>query len=106
MIINILLITFIIVYIVDYSGIIFDLSKTIWQLTHPNKIYQYRQLGKPFGCSVCLSFWICSIYLLYAGQTIIISLAIGCLMALSTNIYKIIINVYNHLTNKYNGKNY
>ena len=100
MISNIFLITFIIVYIIDYSGIIMDLSKTIWQLTHPGKVWMYKIIGKPFGCSVCMTFWLISIYLLYAGQTIIISLAVGCLMALSTNIYKRIITFYNQITIK------
>lgn len=100
MIIDIFLITFVVVYIIDFSGVLVDLSKTIWELTHPNQIWMYKMLKKPWGCSKCMSFWLVIIYCLYYNQTIIHSIAIGSVMSLSTHVYKLIINYYNKLTIK------
>jgi len=99
--INILLIVFSIVYIVDFSGIIVDLSKFLWELTHPKQVWKYNMLKKPFNCSTCLSFWFILIYSLSVlNYTFVESLSIACVSALSTNIFKIIINTYIKLTNK------
>ena len=100
MITNIFLVTFVIVYIVDYSGIIFDLSKFIYKQTHKGKEWKYQIIGKPFGCSVCMSFWINTLLILCYGQSLVLALTIGCLSSLGTNIYKLIINYYNKITNK------
>lgn len=100
-IITLLLITFSVVYIIDFSGIITDLSKYIWIQTHPNQVYKYKQIGKPFGCSVCMTFWLSILYCIFGlNICIIYSISIGCGLSLSTNIFKNIINYYNKITLK------
>lgn len=79
MIITLILITFICVYIIGHSGIIFDLSKFIYNLTHKNKEWKYQMIGKPFNCYSCLSFWLTIIYSLIIGTPFIYSIAIGSL---------------------------
>jgi hypothetical protein len=92
--INPALLTFICVYVVDYSGIIVDLSKFIWGLRFPNKLYAYWIIPKPFSCSVCMTFWSVGIYLLTCGTPAILAIASACLCALSIDLFKKIINYY------------
>jgi len=77
----IILINFICVYIVDYSGIVFDLSKFIWRMSHKNSVWMGQLIGKPFGCAQCLCFWISLIYLLCV-TSFIYALGIACLSAM------------------------
>ena len=62
-ILNCFLIVFIITTIIDISGFIIDFSKLVYKILNPSKEYQYQLIGKPFGCSYCLSFWVILIYL-------------------------------------------
>jgi len=51
-----LLLTFSIVFIIDFSGIVDSFKRFIWKLF--NKIpYQYYRL-KPIDCSLCMTFWL------------------------------------------------
>jgi len=77
---NMLMISFIIVYIINFSGIIVDLSKLIWKLFNKGE-YQYQIIMKPFSCALCMNFWLITIYALSVNMTFIISLALGCLFA-------------------------
>ena len=63
--INLLIIGFLCVFVVDYSGFIDEMESLIsrW-LKSPIK---YR-IPKPFSCSLCLIWWIGLIYLLIVGQ--------------------------------------
>lgn len=91
-----ILLTFSIVYIIDFSGILFDLSKLFYEVTTRRK-WKYQMIRKPFGCSQCMTFWSILIYSLFS-QPIIISLFAACLMALSVNLFKLLINFYNKKT--------
>ena len=54
-----LLLTFSIVFIIDFSGIVDSFKRFIWKLF--NKIpYQYYRL-KPIDCSLCMTFWLIGI---------------------------------------------
>jgi len=52
-----LLLTVVITYIIDSSGILFDLSKSLWKMTHSTP-WKGQMIGKPLGCSVCMTFWL------------------------------------------------
>lgn len=47
-----------IVYIMNYSGILYSITKSIYRLINPKKEYLGQQLPKPFSCAMCMSFWI------------------------------------------------
>ena len=96
---KIIIITFIITYIIGQSGIIFDLSKFIYKLTHKTE-WNYQMLSKPWSCSVCMTFWIISSYCLVIGLGIIYSLGIGCLMAITSLLINKIIEQITTLINK------
>lgn len=63
---------------VVFSG----LSKFIYKLTHKNKEWNYQMIGKPFSCSICMTFWLILFYMLISGIGIIYSLGLACTMAL------------------------
>lgn len=83
MIINILILIFSIVYIWNYSGFIFDITKIIYIKLNPNKQYLGQQLPKPFSCYICMIFWtvlaIClpNMTLIYSLGTATLSTIIG-----------------------------
>lgn len=62
-ILNLLIINFVIVYIIDHSGIVFDLSKFLYTIS--GREWKYQIIKKPFGCSICMTWWISLIYLLF-----------------------------------------
>jgi hypothetical protein len=94
-----LMLIFSIIYIVDYSGIIFDISKFIYERTNKDKIWQGQIIGKPFGCSLCLSFWTSLIICLF-NTTIVFALFIAtCFAILSILIKKLLGKIIN-LINK------
>ena len=94
--INIVLLTYILTYIIDYSGITTEINKTIYKLR--KREYRYQPLMKPFGCSLCMCFWVNTIYLFYNTNNIILSLSIGVSSSLMVNIIKKIIDFYNKIT--------
>lgn len=72
MVLNLLLIAFIAVFIIDYSGFIEEMDKVL------TKILKSRvplHIPKPFSCSLCTTFWAGIIYLLCTGAFNIISLS-------------------------------
>lgn len=62
-ILNLFIINFVIVYIIDYSGILLDLSKFLYTIS--GREWKYQIIKKPFGCSICMTWWISLIYLLF-----------------------------------------
>lgn len=99
---SIILINFIIVFIIEFSGIITDISKFIWRYSHPGKQWTYQMIRKPWSCGLCLTFWITLIYMLFF-KSILIALAIASFSALCTIITKNIINLFYRLTDKINN---
>lgn len=97
---NILLITLILVYIIDISG-------AIEQLVEPTlaKIIKAKRvrLKKPFSCSRCMSFWIGLLYILITWQISIPMIAYVCLMSFLTpffnNVLSLIMELLMRLTN-------
>lgn len=78
---EILIITVAIVYVWEYSGFIFDLTKGVFKMLNPSKEYMGQSLPKPFGCSACMVLWVVLIYgLLYLklSMVFIIGISVGC----------------------------
>lgn len=100
MILQLIIICFSITYIISHSGIVFDLSKFIWKLTHPNKDWTYQIIGKPFSCSICMTFWVTLGFLLFNSVGLIYSLGIASLMAICSILVDKIIGLIIKLINK------
>jgi hypothetical protein len=98
-IINVLIIIFSVSYIIGHSGILFDLSKWVYERTH-NEKWNYQMIGKPFGCTTCMSFWLTLIYVLISGIGIISSLGIACVASIGSVLIGKVIGVVVRLINK------
>lgn len=85
--INILMITFICVYIIDLSGIIDELEDMIGKWLKC-KI----KIPKPFSCSLCSSWWLGLLYIIIMGKFTILNIAfVAFLSFLTPNIYNVLI---------------
>lgn len=76
MFLDLFLITLIIVFVIDISGIIDELE-TILSKWLKGK----ARIPKPFSCSLCLTWWVGLIYLLCIGEFNLINIAIVVLFA-------------------------
>lgn len=65
---NLLLIQFIVVVIIDDSGVIDSIKRLISRTLTKGKIETTDFDLKPFSCSYCSNFWVGIIYLLCVGQ--------------------------------------
>ena len=87
-ILNLFLITFIVVFIVDVSGAVDSLKSGIkWVLTK-GKMSNSNYRLKPFDCSLCTTVWIGLIYLLCTSNFTISYIACVCLLSASTGLIK------------------
>lgn len=84
---NLLILTCIIVYIIDISGFVDEILKRIYDKYI--KVGDYNQLKpklKPFTCSLCSSFWAGLIYLIATAQLNILMIGYVCLLSSLTPI--------------------
>lgn len=95
---NLILINFIVVYIINHSGIIADISKGLWNFSHKGN-WTGQIIGKPFGCALCTTFWITMIYGFFI-TTFINALGIACLSALLTLLTDRLITMIIRIINK------
>lgn len=90
MFLNLLIITLIIVFIVDISGAVDHLVKPIVR-----KVLNIPKSADiripPFDCSLCLSFWICLIYLIVTSDLTIINAGAVCVLSYMTTTFKAIL---------------
>lgn len=77
MILELLIITLAITYIVGHSGIIVSISKGLFKYLNPGKVWMGELIPKPFSCSICLSFWAVLIMSLFGGIPIVYSLGLA-----------------------------
>lgn len=61
---NLLLIQFLAVFIIDYSGAVDEMLTPIVKKLSGSRI---GHIGKPFNCSLCTTFWVGLLYVLIAG---------------------------------------
>lgn len=85
---NLFLIAFIAVFIIDYSGFIEEADKILTKVLH-SKVQLH--IPKPFSCSLCSTFWAGIIYLLCTHNFGFVSLALlGIVCFLTPEILSII----------------
>lgn len=86
MFIDLLSLTFIIVFIVDYSGVVDSIKSALSRfIARP-----VRRL-RPLDCSLCMTFWSCLVYIIIEGRFNLQSIAIVCAFAaLATIIHSVL----------------
>jgi hypothetical protein len=90
-----------IIYIWNWSGFIFDLSKGIFKVLNPNKAYNGQPIMKPFGCALCMVFWCTILYSIFGlGLTLIISLGVGVASSIVSTLVDRLLGVTIKLINK------
>lgn len=98
---NLFLITLIICFIIDCSGIMTDIrklvAKTIYKKTKM-KVDPNELKLKPIGCSLCMTWWTGIIYLLIIGEFTILNLTFTALLALlASNISGFMLTIKDYL---------
>ena len=87
-VLNLILIGFIIVYCIDYSGFIEEMDGVI------TKLFKSKfplHIPKPFSCGTCLTWWTGLVYLIVIGKFTIPYIAVvACISALTPEILSII----------------
>ena len=81
---DLLIITAIIVFVVDLSGIILVLKKKLWKTLYGIIPFKEDWSLKPFDCSLCMTFWIGLIYLIITGSFTIPFIGYVCLLSFLT----------------------
>lgn len=77
-ILNLFIIILSIVYIWNYSGFIYDLTKFLYKILNKDKVYKGSPLPKPFGCTLCMIMWTTTIYYYIQIQSnIIYAIGVG-----------------------------
>ena len=82
MILDLLLITLIIVFIIDISGVIDSIEQALSKWLK-GKV----RIPKPFSCSLCSAWWVGLIYLLCLRQFTLVNIAIVALFAILTPVF-------------------
>lgn len=90
MILNLILLQLIIIFLVDISGGIQSIKKFIWRHLKEGKPYQDFPF-KPFECSLCMTFWVGLIYLLFTSSFTLPYIAFVCLLSFMTTTVKSLI---------------
>lgn len=87
---NLFLITLVICFVVDCSGIMTDIRKLVANIIYKKtkmKVDPNELKMKPIGCSLCLTWWTGIIYLLCIGEFTLVNFTFVALLALvSSNI--------------------
>lgn len=100
-ILNLFLITLVVCFIVDCSGIMTDIRKLVANIIYKKtKIkVDYNELKlKPIGCSLCMTWWTGIIYLLCIGEFTIVNFTFVALLALvSSNISGLLLALKDYL---------
>lgn len=83
---DLLLISLILVFIIDLSGVMPKLNKFVWNKLYPSIKYTNWQIPL-ISCSLCSNFWIGIIYLIITGFSLKM-LAYVALLSFATTIFK------------------
>lgn len=92
-----LLLQFICVCIIDVTGAVDDMLTPLVRKITGSRI---GHIGKPFSCSMCMTFWTGVIYLLVAGAFTIPNLAYVLALAVMTQITYLLICMAKDLATK------
>jgi len=78
---QLLFITAAIVYVVEISGFSETLGKLVWRFLYGQN-FAYKGWRLPlFGCSKCLTFWVCLFVTLFSGYGLIYSFVAACTLS-------------------------
>lgn len=80
MTLNLFILTVIICFIVDISGIIKQLKHLLFKIAYPDKPFKDYNL-KPFDCSLCMTWWAGLVYIAVNGCLDLPHIALVALMA-------------------------
>lgn len=84
---NLFLISLLLVFIIDISGVMDHIKRLVWRWTYNGK-REYRDFElKPFTCSLCMTWWCGLIYLCFTGLTWV-NVAYVAFLAFFTPIWK------------------
>lgn len=98
--INLILISAIVVFIVDISGAVDSLKSGLKWILTKGKMNNSDYSLKPIDCSLCMSFWSGIIYLLVINEFTLPYLAFVCLLACFSGIIKSSILLVEDVFNK------
>ena len=104
-VIDCLLLTFAVVYIVDISGFVKVANRVVFRWLYGSQRKYDGWFIPLFGCSLCLTFWSVTIYSIVNGWSWVHSVAMGCACGYITDIFNDIFvsikrNVSNWITSK------
>lgn len=80
------------VLIIDNTDAIYTLKRLISRIITRGKIITDNYTLKPIDCSLCMTWWICVIYLIATHQFTIIWLCVSLMFAFFTQTTNILIN--------------
>ncbi len=76
-----LVIQFLAVFIIDYSGAVEDMLTPLVKRLTGSRI---GHIGKPFSCSLCTTFWVGLLYIIIAGLPFWQYMAVVAALAIAT----------------------
>lgn len=97
--IDLTLLAIIVCFIVDVSGFINDGVKPLiaWLINRKSKVKVKPDsivIGKPWSCSLCLTFWLSIIYTFVTNQFTLVNLVYICILSLlSSNISELLMQL-------------
>lgn len=102
--INLLVISLIIVFIIDTTDFVDTIKQKVWKFAFSDK-KPYKEFScKPFDCSLCMTWWTGLIYLLIIHKFTILYVGYIALLALLTPVFNSILilikDVFAYLLNK------
>ncbi len=98
MIQNLILIQIICVLLVDVTGVIDDMLTPIVRWLSGTKI---GTIGKPFSCSLCMTFWTGLIFLLVTGNFTLVNftlvILLACLTPVTLLVYHLVVDLFTRM---------
>lgn len=84
MILDLIYIAIILVYIIDYSGVIPNIEDFVSRTASHSGRKIHIRIPRPFSCSLCMQWWSGLIYIIVTGNLSFENLAIVALISAST----------------------
>lgn len=101
---DMILITIVVVYIIDLSGIVNTIKRRVWSIFMPRHIEYDGFSIKPFDCSLCSTWWAGLCYITYIGEWSLLNVVIVALFSFyAENINHLMVSIKDllgMLTNK------
>lgn len=98
-IINLIIISIIISFIIDLSGIVENIKRFIWKLLYPKLAYKHLTI-KPFDCSLCMNFWVSIIYIILINKFTLPYILLICILSFLETEITGVLNTIKYLINK------